>query len=166
METYRTRCRNSQCGFVRTWIAYKTGIGKTPEQLAEMKREETTCIKCGGQADTELDDRGSIEAIGVIHGIWAIYFLHAGKELISAVVIAASEQDARQMIFERDKPDLLEPQRRNWLDDKIASCRQVGHAVEGESQGVLMFVRPRFLTERDKAQDAIWADLKRKGLVR
>ena len=64
MEAYRTTCHDStKCGFVRTWIGYKTGIGKTPEQLAEMKREETTCIKCGGKANTKLDERGLVGAM-------------------------------------------------------------------------------------------------------
>lgn len=63
MEAYRTKCQEPGCGFERTWIGYKTGFGKTPEQLAQMHREETTCIKCGGSAVTTLDERGLVGAM-------------------------------------------------------------------------------------------------------
>lgn len=63
MEAYRTKCRDSKCGFERTWIGYKTGIGKTDAQLAEMRKDETTCVKCTGPADTVPDERGLVGAM-------------------------------------------------------------------------------------------------------
>ena len=65
MEAYRTKCQkpDTECGFERTWMGYKTGIGKTPKQLAQMRTDETTCIKCGGPAVTTLDERGLVGAM-------------------------------------------------------------------------------------------------------
>lgn len=54
MEAYKTTC--GKCGHIRFWTGFKTGLGKTDEQLAEMHRQETTCVKCGStDARTELD---------------------------------------------------------------------------------------------------------------
>ncbi|MBI2625650.1 hypothetical protein HYW68_01215 [Candidatus Parcubacteria bacterium] len=54
MEAYKTTC--ADCGHVRFWSGYKTGIGKTPEQLRAMKEEMVTCVVCGSrQAVTDLD---------------------------------------------------------------------------------------------------------------
>lgn len=64
MEAYKTKCRDAEkCGFERPWIGFKTGIGKTSEQLAKMQKDQSTCIKCGGPADTQCDDRGLIGAM-------------------------------------------------------------------------------------------------------
>ncbi|MBI3305201.1 hypothetical protein HYZ80_02690 [Candidatus Parcubacteria bacterium] len=54
MEAYKTTC--ADCGHVRFWVGYKTGIGKTPEQLRAMEEEMVTCVACGSkQATTDLD---------------------------------------------------------------------------------------------------------------
>lgn len=54
MEAYKTVCPD--CGHVRFWVGYKTGIGKTPEQLEQMHKESITCKSCGStKATTELD---------------------------------------------------------------------------------------------------------------
>lgn len=62
MEAYKTTC--SHCGHVRFWSGYKTGFGKTPEQLAKMSKDQTTCVKCDAtDATTELDhesERGKL----------------------------------------------------------------------------------------------------------
>jgi hypothetical protein len=63
MEAYRTKCRDRQCAFERTWIGFKTGIGKTWEQIAQMQKDQTTCIKCEGPAHTTLDERGLVGAM-------------------------------------------------------------------------------------------------------
>ncbi|MFH1575740.1 MAG: hypothetical protein ABIB55_02235 [Candidatus Nealsonbacteria bacterium] len=56
MEAYKTACTEPNCGYVRYWVGYKTGLGKSPEQLAQMEREQITCMKCGAKtAKTELD---------------------------------------------------------------------------------------------------------------
>lgn len=55
MEAYKTTCSNPKCGYVRTWTGYKTGLGKTPEQLEQMTKDHTTCIRCGSEAQTDLD---------------------------------------------------------------------------------------------------------------
>jgi ribosomal protein L32 len=54
MEAYKTVCSN--CGHVRFWVGYKTGIGKTLEQIQKMERDHSVCKKCGsGNIKTELD---------------------------------------------------------------------------------------------------------------
>ena len=54
MEAYKTVCPD--CGYVRFWVGYKTGCGKTPEQLEQMRNESITCKNCGlTRAETELD---------------------------------------------------------------------------------------------------------------
>lgn len=54
MEYYVSDCPD--CGAHYTWTGYKTGIGKTPEQLEQMRRDRTTCQKCGGKnLNTGLD---------------------------------------------------------------------------------------------------------------
>lgn len=45
MEAYKSHCPT--CGVTYFWTGYKTGLGKTPEQLAAMRRRETTCRECG-----------------------------------------------------------------------------------------------------------------------
>ena len=54
MEAYKTTCPD--CGNVRFWSGYKTGVGKTPEQLQKMSEDLRTCTRCGSkEATTELD---------------------------------------------------------------------------------------------------------------
>src|SRR5438105_810686 len=54
MEAYKTTCPD--CGNVRFWVGYKTGIGKTPEQLREMRTNMTVCMRCGSdKAQTDAD---------------------------------------------------------------------------------------------------------------
>jgi hypothetical protein len=54
MEAYKTTCPD--CGHVRFWVGYKTGIGKTAEQLKQMEKDHKTCVKCGSEkAMTDLD---------------------------------------------------------------------------------------------------------------
>lgn len=54
MEAYKTTCPD--CSSVRYWTGYKTGIGKTPEQLEQMEINYKTCRKCGStNAITDLD---------------------------------------------------------------------------------------------------------------
>lgn len=54
MEAYKTTCPD--CGNVRYWVGYKTGLGKTPEQLQRMRDDAITCVRCGSKkANTELD---------------------------------------------------------------------------------------------------------------
>jgi len=54
MEAYKSTCPN--CGAVYFWTGFKTGIGKTPAQLKQMKRDETVCKKCGShKLKTTLD---------------------------------------------------------------------------------------------------------------
>ena len=59
MEAYRMTC--NACGRTRTWVGYKTGSGKTPQQLEEMRREQTTCKYCGSQnVESGLDRESEI----------------------------------------------------------------------------------------------------------
>jgi hypothetical protein len=62
MENYITHC--NLCGKTYSWVGYKTGIGKTPEQLEQMKKEETTCKYCGStdvKCDLDWGDNPSTE---------------------------------------------------------------------------------------------------------
>ena len=53
MEFYKSTC--ADCGKSYSWIGYKTGIGKTAEQLAaKYIRDQTICKYCGGKLQTEL----------------------------------------------------------------------------------------------------------------
>lgn len=45
MEAYKSYCPG--CKETYYWTGYKTGIGKTEEQLRQMKRDETVCKHCG-----------------------------------------------------------------------------------------------------------------------
>jgi len=54
MEAYKSTCPD--CKVVYYWTGYKTGIGKTSEQLEQMKKEQTICKKCGSdKLKTGLD---------------------------------------------------------------------------------------------------------------
>lgn len=53
MEYYESSCQ--KCGHRWQWVGYKTGIGKTPEQLAEMAVAGKKCPECGGEAAVGLD---------------------------------------------------------------------------------------------------------------
>jgi len=77
MEAYKTICPD--CGHVRFWVGYKTGLGKTPEQLEKMWKDDITYVKCGStNAKTEADresETGKIfdemdkEVVGIIKNI-------------------------------------------------------------------------------------------------
>lgn len=54
MEAYKSSC--SKCGAVYFWTGFKTGIGKTPAQLEQMRRDQTVCRECGADGlKTGLD---------------------------------------------------------------------------------------------------------------
>ena len=54
MEAYKMTCKN--CGYVRYWSGFKTGLGKSPEQLEKMREDNTTCVNClYDQNEAELD---------------------------------------------------------------------------------------------------------------
>jgi hypothetical protein len=54
MEAYKSTCPD--CKAVYFWTGFKTGIGKTAEQLADMNRRQSVCQKCGStKIKTELD---------------------------------------------------------------------------------------------------------------
>lgn len=53
MEAYESTCK--KCGHKWQWVGYKTGIGKTPAQLEQMRTEGTVCPKCQGGAQVGLD---------------------------------------------------------------------------------------------------------------
>jgi len=47
MEANKSKCLD--CGAVYTWTGFKTGLGKTKEQLLEMSRKDHTCRHCGSK---------------------------------------------------------------------------------------------------------------------
>lgn len=54
MEAYKSICPD--CKAVYFWQGFKTGLGKTPEQLEKMKNDQTVCKKCDStNLKTELD---------------------------------------------------------------------------------------------------------------
>lgn len=62
MEAYVSTCK--ACKKIYRWIGYKTGIGKTPEQLEQMSRERTVCKFCGVEGlETALDEAGLVGAL-------------------------------------------------------------------------------------------------------
>ena len=61
-------CKN--CGKTRNWVGYKTGIGKTPQQLEQMKKDATICAFCGyDQNNSELDHESETgKALDEVYG--------------------------------------------------------------------------------------------------
>lgn len=57
MEAYKSKCK--KCGRTYFWTGYKTGLGKTPAQLEEMRRDETICRHCGADGLETTADRES-----------------------------------------------------------------------------------------------------------
>jgi len=53
MEYYESKCQ--KCNHTWRWTGYKTGIGKTPEQLEAMSKAGKTCPSCGSEAEVGLD---------------------------------------------------------------------------------------------------------------
>jgi hypothetical protein len=53
MEHYESKC--GECGHRWRWVGYKTAIGKTDAQVAEMKKAGTRCPRCHGDAKVGLD---------------------------------------------------------------------------------------------------------------
>lgn len=59
MEAYKSTCPD--CGKVYFWTGFKTGIGKSPEQLAQMKKDDTVCKYCGStNLNTTWDDETEV----------------------------------------------------------------------------------------------------------
>lgn len=59
MEAYKTTCPD--CGHVRYWTGYKTGLGKSAAQLEQMGKDHRTCARCGSErATTDLDHETEI----------------------------------------------------------------------------------------------------------
>jgi hypothetical protein len=54
MEYYESTCQ--KCKHRWRWVGYKTGIGKTAAQLAEMRVAGTVCPLCKGPALRGLDN--------------------------------------------------------------------------------------------------------------
>ena len=54
MEAYKSTCDN--CGSSYSWAGYKTGLGKTEEQLQQMQKKHHICRSCGSaNLKTEVD---------------------------------------------------------------------------------------------------------------
>jgi hypothetical protein len=86
------------CGKARQWVGYKTGIGKSPAQLADMQREATTCVFCGSsQQRAALSEQGLTQ--------------HAMSELVKCALesIIPREQSMRALLAtaEEELPKLL-----------------------------------------------------------
>ena len=59
MEAYKSTCEH--CGQTYTWVGYKTGLGKTPEQLEKMRTDQTVCKYCGQSGlVTVLDEESEL----------------------------------------------------------------------------------------------------------
>jgi len=57
MENYRSYCPN--CDKEYTWQGYKTGLGKSNEQLEQMNKDETVCKHCHKEGLITVLDFGS-----------------------------------------------------------------------------------------------------------
>jgi len=67
MEYYESTC--TECGHKWRWVGYKTSIGKTAAQLAQMKIAGTECPECGGVAKKGLDHTSpEAKALGEVVG--------------------------------------------------------------------------------------------------
>lgn len=77
MEAYRSHCPH--CNRTYNWSGYKTGIGKSAEQLAQMRREQTVCRYCDKEGlqtgldhdspDGQVADDMAQIAVGAILGL-------------------------------------------------------------------------------------------------
>ena len=73
--------------------------------------------------------------------IWIVHQKHIekeGEELV-AVVIAPSEQNAREMLSEKDGGFDPRYGRTDWLSEQIATCKCIGIANESEKPAIIMF---------------------------
>lgn len=67
MEYYESKC--TVCKHTWRWTGYKTGIGKTPEQLEQMSKAGKTCPSCGGNAEVGLDHTSeNAQAMDALYG--------------------------------------------------------------------------------------------------
>jgi len=55
MERYESTCSNPKCRHRWQWWGYKSGLGKTPAQLEDMKKAGKTCPVCHCPATVGLD---------------------------------------------------------------------------------------------------------------
>jgi hypothetical protein len=105
MEAYKTMC--SHCGHKRYWVGYKTGIGKTPEQLELMIREQKTCERCGaGDATTDVDRESPVgldfaEGDGML--ISAIQSSFRPKTLPMLEILHRVEEDMPRLLVDESE---------------------------------------------------------------
>ena len=72
MEAYRSRCPD--CGRTYNWTGYKTGLGKTPEQLQKMHDDSHICKFCKSpNLNTGLDTDSEV---GQAYGMGAQVVAH------------------------------------------------------------------------------------------
>jgi len=54
VEAYKSSCPD--CKKTYFWVGFKTGLGKTPEQLKQMEKDHNVCLHCGSaKINTTLD---------------------------------------------------------------------------------------------------------------
>ena len=76
MEAYKSTCPD--CNAEYRWTGFKTGLGKTEEQLIQMKKNRTVCRVCDSEnLKTDLDhdsedgkrqDEASKMVLGMLFG--------------------------------------------------------------------------------------------------
>lgn len=99
MEYYESKCPD--CGAHYKWVGYKTGIGKTEAQLAQMHRDRTVCRKCGStKLKTDLDM--SDEANAGVNLVAGLLFGKGEKkeEKPKTPEVSKEEREIREFCFD------------------------------------------------------------------
>jgi len=130
MEAYKTTCPD--CGNVRFWTGYKTGLGKTFAQLQKMENDAHVCIKCGSdKAVTELDresENGKIynEMDNLVANTIADIICQKSSSMLD--ILHRVERQLPEMLRDESEwnsvyvnyhPPIVERLWRQWLDFRI-----------------------------------------------
>lgn len=130
MEAYKTTCPD--CGYVRDWVGYKTGIGKTPQQLQKMRDDRVTCVRCGsknastqldresktGKVFGEMDDCAANILVDLIYQ-WSNNMLDVLHRVESQLPQMLDDRSGWNSLFVDYHPPAVERLWRQWLDFRI-----------------------------------------------
>lgn len=92
--------------------------------------------------------------------IWELLKVSGSGQFTLAVVIAASEVEARRLISKKAGWDPLASQQIDWMDAKSVVCRSIGTATE-EAARIVIFVSGNFLSPLDRQLDGLYARAER-----
>lgn len=138
MEYYESRC--VVCGHRWSWIGYKTAMGKTPAQIAQMKDAGKTCPVCGGIAKVGLDhespDARALDGAmrDVVGDVLGKKVVHAGDAEAPSADVLESWEKTRHEEGRREGHEIPPPRVRvetvkpdveasDWMPEALAARR-------------------------------------------